>query len=192
MTKKKSNIGKKSRNTQQKAASLKRKPARKFMDLTPTEEKSQQKKQKKDTQELLETPSQDSMKVDDGLAQKMLAALDDSEGNIINAILTYSTELYIIESYFQMMTWTTVFIQMQWCLLIIPLWQIFTNLFRGIPGHPNARFEWTSTKTPCSPTLRMIYPEPTTNPVLPINLRVLCQVQTSKVSPLKVTSPENL
>ena len=37
-----------------------------------------------DTQELLKTPSQDSMKVDDGIAQKMLAALEDSEGKFHN------------------------------------------------------------------------------------------------------------
>ena len=37
-----------------------------------------------DTQELLKTPSQDSMKVDDGIAQKMLAALEESEGKFHN------------------------------------------------------------------------------------------------------------
>ena len=37
-----------------------------------------------DTQELLETPSKDSMKVDDGLEKKMLAALEDSEGKFHN------------------------------------------------------------------------------------------------------------
>ena len=37
-----------------------------------------------DTQELLKTPSQDSMKVDDGIAQEMLAALEESEGKFHN------------------------------------------------------------------------------------------------------------
>ena len=44
-----------------------------------------------DTQELLKTPSQDSMEVDDGLAQKMLAALEESEGKFQNALKTRNT-----------------------------------------------------------------------------------------------------
>ena len=47
-----------------------------------------------------------------------------------------------------MITWTTVFIQMQWCLLISLHFQLFTSQFRGIPAHPSARFGWTLTKTP--------------------------------------------
>ena len=47
-----------------------------------------------------------------------------------------------------MMTWTTVFIQMQWCLLISRHYQTFTSLFRGTLGLPNARSGWISTETP--------------------------------------------
>ena len=62
------------------------------MDLTPSQDESTSQAQPqdplthKDTQELLKTPSQDSMEVDDGLAQKMLAALEESEGKFQNAL----------------------------------------------------------------------------------------------------------
>ena len=65
---------------------------RNFMDLTPSQDESTSQAQPqdplthKDTQELLKTPSQDSMEVDDGLAQKMLAALEESEGKFQNAL----------------------------------------------------------------------------------------------------------
>ena len=62
---------------------------RNFMDLTPSQDESTSQAQPQethmDTQELLKTPSQDSMEVDDGLAQKMLAALEESEGKFQNA-----------------------------------------------------------------------------------------------------------
>ena len=60
------------------------------MDLTPSQDESTSQAQSPsthmDTQELLQTPSQDSMEVDDGLAQKMLAALEESEGKFQNAL----------------------------------------------------------------------------------------------------------
>ena len=64
---------------------------RNFMDLTPSQDESTSQAEPQDpsthmdTQELLKTPSQDSMEVDDGLAQKMLAALEESEGKFQNA-----------------------------------------------------------------------------------------------------------
>ena len=62
-----------------------------FMDLTPSQDESTSQAEPQDyghmdTQELLKTPSQDSMEVDDGLAQKMLAALEESEGKFQNAL----------------------------------------------------------------------------------------------------------
>ena len=59
---------------------------RNFMDLTPSQDESTSQAQPPSTQELLKTPSQDSMEVDDGLAQKMLAALEESEGKFQNAL----------------------------------------------------------------------------------------------------------
>ena len=61
---------------------------RNFMDLTPSQDESTSQAEPQDpsthmdTQELL----QDSMEVDDGLAQKMLAALEESEGKFQNAL----------------------------------------------------------------------------------------------------------
>ena len=74
---------------------------RNFMDLTPSQDESTSQAQPhdplthKDTQELLKTPSQDSMEVDDGLAQKMLAALEEFEGKFQNALNFQTLNLFI-------------------------------------------------------------------------------------------------
>ena len=70
------------------------------MDLTPTQDESTSQVQPhdplthKDTQELLKTPSQDSMEVDDVLAQEMLAALEESEGTFQNALYFQTLNLF--------------------------------------------------------------------------------------------------
>ena len=95
MSKKKSNIGKKSRNTQQKAASLKKnnpdgvlkrpKEKEKFMDMSPESQEDALKEGSTEisTQELLKTQDTIPPTVDSGNTQKMLAALE-SEGNFHN------------------------------------------------------------------------------------------------------------
>ena len=71
---------------------------RNFMDLTPSQDESTSQAQPqsthKETQELLKTPSQDSMEVDDVLAQEMLAALEESEGTFQNALYFQTLNLF--------------------------------------------------------------------------------------------------
>ena len=68
------------------------------MDLTPSQDESTSQAQPQethmDTQELLKTPSQDSMEVDDVLAQEMLAALEESEGTFQNALYFQTLNLF--------------------------------------------------------------------------------------------------
>ena len=67
---KKANIGPKNRGTNR----VKKHRQQQFMDESQRSEGAAA----FDTQELLKTPSQDSTKVDDGIAEKMLAALEES------------------------------------------------------------------------------------------------------------------
>ena len=88
-----------------------------------------------------------------------------------------------------MKTWTVVFIQMQWCLLISHHFQLFTSQLGGIHAHPNARFGWTSTKTPSSLSWSQRGTSPRDPTLLPVNPKIH-QVQFSMVLAPKVQSPK--